>query len=69
MCGIGTEEDIEICATIRTNKTKCKSTNVMKRVRNCEDMKYTPLVPSVEQNPATLCAIHHSQYPIKYTKV
>jgi hypothetical protein len=50
MCGTGIEKEVEICATIVTNKTKCMSTIVMKWGRNYEDMCYPPLVPSVEQN-------------------
>jgi hypothetical protein len=38
MCGTGIEEEVEICARIITNKTKCMSTNVMKQGRNYEDM-------------------------------
>jgi hypothetical protein len=31
MRGAGIEEELEICATNTTNKTKCMSTNAMKR--------------------------------------
>jgi hypothetical protein len=34
MCRTGIEEEIETCARIITNKTKCMSTNEMKRGRN-----------------------------------
>jgi hypothetical protein len=48
MCGTGIEKEVEICATNITNKTKCMSTNALKRGKNYEDMYYPPLVPSVE---------------------
>jgi hypothetical protein len=49
MLGTGIEEEVEICVTIITNETKFMSTNVMKWGRNCQDVEYPPLVPSVEQ--------------------
>jgi hypothetical protein len=38
MHGTGTEKEVEICATIITNKTKFMSTNAMKRGKMFEDM-------------------------------
>jgi hypothetical protein len=44
----GIEKEAEICATNLANKTKCVSTSAKKWKKNCEDMSYLPLVPSVE---------------------
>jgi hypothetical protein len=38
MRGTGIENEVEICATNITNKTKRMSTNAMNRGKNCEDM-------------------------------
>jgi hypothetical protein len=38
VCGTGIENEVEICATNLTNKTKCMNTNAMKWGKNCENM-------------------------------
>jgi hypothetical protein len=38
MHGTGIEREVDICATNVPNKTKCMSTNAMKRGINYEDM-------------------------------
>jgi hypothetical protein len=38
MSGTGIEREAEICATNITNKTKCMSTNAVKRGKNYEYM-------------------------------
>jgi hypothetical protein len=49
MRGTGMEKEVEICATNITNKTKCMGIIAKKwKKKNCEDMQYLPLVPSVE---------------------
>jgi hypothetical protein len=40
MCGTRIEKEVEICAINITNKTKCMSTNAMKRGKNCEERFY-----------------------------
>jgi hypothetical protein len=44
MWGTGIEKEVEICATIVTNKTKCMSTSVMKWGENCDDVSITSAI-------------------------